>query len=420
MPDFSIQEFLQKRSARTLSGEELEIFGKHAAQRYAAGEGTLSEAVIEEVKQAGLSPEQVRRVVEFANTSAFLQEFNKEGTEHRVVEFRGGPADPSIILQGLNGGGEKVAFDHGSLDYQSPPSRAKTSAANEMSLRDLFSQEAPPNTIPEENPYGDVVDFRDKVAGLCDHLTSELSGLETIYEDLCDELYGQVKQAALEGISLGDVVVAWSEVTDEPIFVKAAFEVISPRLEKTGVFKNALEICESLEKTAGQKLVNVSHPLVTGFSEYCDALAKLAGLREERDEALHFLKLSTAFLTNPNRGEQADFIASLVKEAVGGLVGKAFEGADALSGPAASAAHGVGKVLFGEGHGAKTLGKAVGGAVKYAPHAAGAAVGVRALQNVNASGVGQALQSFVPGTQAYQQKQFELQQRYGNMPGYGY
>jgi len=420
MADFSIQEFLQQRSARSVSGEELEIYGKHAAQRYAASGGTLSDAVIEEVKQAGLSPEQVKRVVEFANTSAFLQEFNKEGTDHRVVDFHGGPADLAIVLQDLNDGGGGTVFDRGTLDYQSPPPRAKTAAVHEGALREMFSPGSI-NTIPEENPLGEVVFFRDKVAGLCDHLTAELSGLETIYEDLCNDLYGQVKQATLEGFSMGDVVLAWSTVTEEPVFVKVAFEVVSPRLERDGVFKNALAICESIEKVAENRMVNLEHPLVTGFAEYCDALIKMASTREERDEALVFLKKATDFLVRPEQGDPVAFINSLgVKEAAGGLVGQALRGAEALSGPAASAAQGVGKVLMGPGHGAEALGKAVGGAVKYAPHIAGGAAAIRAAQHLNASGVGNELSSFVPGTQAYQQKQWELQQRYGNNQGYGY
>ena len=126
MHDLPAQWSFQQSHARPISGQELETFGKHAADRWSCGEyGTLSEAVVESVKTAGLSPEQVRRVVEFANTHAYLTEFNKEGQAHRVIDFAGGPANPSQVLQDLNDGGGGTVFDHGTLDYNRAPSSVK-------------------------------------------------------------------------------------------------------------------------------------------------------------------------------------------------------------------------------------------------------------------------------------------------------
>jgi hypothetical protein len=113
MSDLPFQALLQQAHARSVSGEELEAFGKKAAAQYSRGDGSLTEAVVETVKHAGLSPEQVKRVVEFANTTAYLTEFKKEGSHHRVVEFQGGPADPSAVLQDLNDGGGGTVFDVG-------------------------------------------------------------------------------------------------------------------------------------------------------------------------------------------------------------------------------------------------------------------------------------------------------------------
>jgi hypothetical protein len=94
MSDLPSTGIYQQSHARPHSGEFLEVLGKHAAADWGSGKyGTLTEAVTEHVKQAQLSPEQVKRVVEFANTSAFLTDFKKEGTTGKVVDFSGGPAD---------------------------------------------------------------------------------------------------------------------------------------------------------------------------------------------------------------------------------------------------------------------------------------------------------------------------------------
>ncbi len=85
LPTFAIT---QQMHARPVAAEDLEVFGKQASARWSEGHAkNLSEAVIETVKHAHLSPQQVQRVIEFANTDAFLKEFKKEGSEHKYIDF---------------------------------------------------------------------------------------------------------------------------------------------------------------------------------------------------------------------------------------------------------------------------------------------------------------------------------------------
>jgi hypothetical protein len=417
----------QSSRGRSISGEDLEAFGKKAAELWSSSDKSLNEAVVETIKHAGLTPEQVRRVIEFTNTSAYLGEFNKEGAPHRVVEFHGGPADPSAVLQDLNDGGGGSVFDRGMLDYSGPPSKTKTaSARDEKSFEQMFATQAP--NIPEENPLGEVVDLREKMAGLHDHLTSEISGLEVMHIDLCGQLCEQVKQAALEGYTLGAVVQVWSKVTDEPVFFKTAFDAISQRLIDNGVFKNAMAVVESLEKTGSEKMVNMNHPLLSTFQEYCEALEKLASLRVQQQDAAEALRETTEFLLHPEK--TAGFPGSSsgahqpgeLKEAAGGAIGKILSGAEAAGKAVAPAAEGAAKLLVGPGSGASSFGKGVGTAVKYAPHAIGAALAARAAQHLSAAGqspIGHTVKSFIPGTQDYQQKQYQLQMQYGGGMPYG-
>jgi hypothetical protein len=301
--DLPIQGLMQQRNARAHSGEYLEVLGKQAAARWSAGEHkTLTAAVTETVKQAQLSPEQVKRVIEFANTSAYLEEFKKEGGTHHVVDFPGGPADPSEILKDLNDGGGGTVFDRGTGDYESPPAEHKISSSKaETELFQLLAKEGSAE-LPFANPHGEVIELKDKLAGAADHLQSQISGLEVMYADLADRVYHQVKQAALTGVSLGEVMQAWQTVAPSEDHIKVAFTLITPRLLRDGVFHGIEQMTASVDKTAGARVVNHEHPLVVEFGDFCEALSKLAELREARAEVRTHLSSLNNYLKTADGG----------------------------------------------------------------------------------------------------------------------
>lgn len=284
-----------------VSGDHLELLGKHAAAQWARGEHkTLTEAVTTIIKGAHLSPEQVRRVVEFTNIAAFHQEFAKEGA-HRVVSFSGGPADAPAILKTIDQRGAVVTYDRGLSDYQHPPpERTKTaSRVAEAELDQLFS--GPRSLEPVAEPYQEAMEMWDKLAAIRDRLAGEINGLEVMYHDLHERLFREVKQAALEGTSLGEISQAWAAHAPSPEHLKVAFVGLAPRLLENGVFSSLDQMNASLEKTGAARLVNPHHPLVTEFGDYCEALSKLAesratlGVVEVHMAPLHqFLKLAAA------------------------------------------------------------------------------------------------------------------------------
>lgn len=363
------QGHFQQSNAQAVSGEQLEVLGKTAATQYLSGAAkTLTEAVTQTVKKASLAPEQVKRVIEFANTEAFLREFKKEGAGHHVVEFTGGPADPSEILKELNAGGGGTVFDRGTLDYQAPPRESKiASAAEEEGLDRMFAVEA--SALPFSEPLGEALALRDKFAAMCDHLTAELSGLEGAYADLSDHLYFEVKQAALAGNPLGHVAqaMASSGVSEETM--KCAFQMLTPRLLREGVFLSADAALASMDKEASAVQVNGAHPLVAKTREYGECLRKLAQVRPARDlanqhygELTHFVKNAEGLL--PRAARHATDTAKKVAPHVGALAGKAKK-----------------HLLGGKGESTRSV---VESMVEHAPHAlAGAATleGARRLSN---------------------------------------
>lgn len=321
--DLPTQGVLQSMNARAVSGEHLEVLGKRASALWLEGrEKSLNSAVVSTVKTAGLSPEQVKRVVEFANTSAYLAEFHKEGSLNRVVDFgAGGLADPSTVLQDLNDGGGGSTYDTGSLEYNHPPPQTKTaSVEEEESFAQMFASSG--HSYPEVSPLGEAIDLRDKIAGAYETTTSMLSSLEVAFDDLQGRVFHQVKQAALNGHSLAEVAQIWQQNAPSDEHVKVAFQAVMNPLVDNGVFSDHEAVAESLSKHASIGTVDPTHPLVVDFKDFCDVLTKLAEARSAQQELgeasaqlFHFIK---------NAGALSE-VAGGVNRA-GNYVGKAVEG----------------------------------------------------------------------------------------------
>lgn len=59
--------------------------------------GSLEEGVVEVAKEKSLNPEQIRRLVELANTAAFLRLFGETSGDDRMVDFD--VADPRAVIK---------------------------------------------------------------------------------------------------------------------------------------------------------------------------------------------------------------------------------------------------------------------------------------------------------------------------------
>lgn len=410
MEDLPTSLLTQQEQSRPRSGEELETFGKYAAKLYLGGvQKTLSGAVVETVKSASLSPEQVRRVVEFTNTAAYLEKFASEGSGHKVINFDGGPASFPDVIRDLNdGSGGSLTDPVRTSDYSLPPPDVDKLASKNLlrlgltdaKLAEAFNVTEVPYAY--ENPLRDSMDMRDKIASVYDEATSELTGLETRYHDLCDLLFHQVKQASLNGVPLGHVVAVLSTVTDEPAFIKSAFDVLTPRLIQNEVFSSPLKVAESLEKYAGAGLVNPNHPMVGIFEDYCDTLAKLAGTRQAREELVSQLDILNTFIN------KAAGVASSVRT-VAAQVPKAWRTATSLADRASKPV-----TDFVTELGLPNAAPFVGGAVKYAPHIGAGLLAEDVYQRLQANPLAQGAKNFVmsriPYTQQHLMRQYQLSQ----------
>lgn len=401
MSDLPTQGLLQQMHARSVPGDHLEVLGKRAAALWSEGRApNLNDAVVAAVKTAGLSPEQVRRVVEFTNTAAYLSEFAKEGAAHHVVDFgSAGPANPATVLQDLNDGGGGSTYDTGNHDYNSPPTRSKTASAwEETVFEQMFHTSG--GEYPEVNPLGDVIELRDKLGSAYEEATSMLSSLEVDYDELSSKVYGHVKQAAMNGHALSEITEIWRQAAPTDDYVKVAFAMVMPRLVDEGVFHNHVEVADSLMKYAQVGMVDPSHPLVLDFQEFCGVLEKLAHAREAQQEL----------------GEGASRLTAFLKEALDGksLVDHAGDFLHAAGEKGTQAGQWAGKKIFGEGSKAvEHMGTAGGVAAKYvAPALAANEVYRRGLKyNPVFNHAQNIIVGSTPGTDRYRQLDAERQAR---------
>lgn len=458
MHDLPSQLLLQQSSAQQISGQDLEMLGKEAASFYLCGEAcNLTEAVVETVKCAGLSPEQVLRVVEFANQSAYLKEFAKQSAAHKYVNFEGGPADPAEVLRDLNDGGGGTVFDRGNSDYNEPPptykvasvqrnnrealgltktagapveearefqkrhkdrlSKAKglkerralhmfdhepTKSLQKKAYATLAEQEfdqmwgAEPEPYAYADPWADAVDMREKLASAADLIVGELSMAETEFEGICEDMYQQVKQASLQGVSLGQVVQAWGEVVPGPEYMKLAFSTFGDRLVREGVMSLGY-LTDSLEKKASAgAMVNEEHPLVGVFSAFCVQLDKLAHLRSAREEVVDNYDKVQTFLKEASKSQVA---GNYLRKGWEGLN----KGTQAVGGAFRETA---------TGFGAPTVGKALDYGTQALPYLGGAMVGKevydRTVKHGPLGGVKRYFAGHMPGTPEYSEREYNL------------
>jgi hypothetical protein len=376
----------QQRQARPISGGELEEMGKSAAEGWSVGAyPSLHEAVVGTVKCARLSPEQVKRVVEFANTTAYLTEFRKEGMGHKYIDFgEGGPANPSTVLQDLNDGGGGTVFDTGKTAslgvsaYATPPKPYNPVEAE-------GSEKTASSTLRfVGDPFAEAYELRDTLEGQAGHVKEALRQESRNHAHFSADLYEEVKRAALSGYSLGDVAHALSSASTDDVFVKAAMAgMIDPLLEQ-GVFLSPEKLAASFTKVAGGT-PDLTHPMVQAFQGWCASLEKSASLRKEAQE----LEEGVATLN------------SFIRKQAGGLIGAAKKVFGESADIGGHIGAGAGHLLAGAG--GRETGRSIGRALGYAaPVVATHEVYRRTLKNSPTfqQAKGNAL-SLVPGTQEY-------------------
>lgn len=314
------------------TGPELAAYGADAAQHWADGRSpTLNEAIVTTVKTANLNEDQVRRVVEATNQAAYLKEHNKEGSEHRVIEFSGGPARVEEVLRHLNH--SPGVREYGDLsDYDRPFHKTASSWDR---IEAAFAPRTPLSAaeLGVSDPYRDVKKLASRVEHMLREAEGEISSDEVRLETATYKLAQTMIQTHNEGVPLGAMVEAWGQALHPaPVFVKTAFERVTPRLTKLARFRAPDAIPKELEKRAAPNtMVDTDHPLIQDFSYFCEALINLGASQKVASDLEGELNQMKVFLKDPDSFRVKE--AQVKAEDARGLFSK---GRDVLHGVAGS------------------------------------------------------------------------------------
>lgn len=269
-----------------VSKEYLQDLGKQAAMLHSRSGRPMTDSVVSVLhKEAGLEPEHVKRVVEFANNEAYLNRFNAMDGEHRVVNIENGPASPGQVLRELEMSDSAPAIVKSASRAEALRSFIPGEDELEYSSAKIKTASEP---LAESRPNSQLIALREKLAGARSHFVSELSSAQIEYDQAASRMYDMVKQAVLGGTSPAEISVIYQRVSPSPILTKLALRTIADRMRPEAI--PAVTTTREKIKEASERAINPSHPLVRTFMDF----AKLAERRigainciEEVDAQLH-------------------------------------------------------------------------------------------------------------------------------------
>jgi hypothetical protein len=222
----------------------------------------------------------------------------------------------------------------------------------------------------------------------------------------------------LSGHSLGEVANIWERYAPDPEYVKIAFDMIVDGLVDNGVFFSTHELVESLQKTASESPTpNPAHPLVVDFGDFCSVVEKLAQIREDHAAVKKGYDDLTLFLKSASAATQAAGAVGAGAKAARhpqGFLGRAVDAVKHVANKADEHGSRIGKAIIGDEHGG-----ALGTAARYGVYAA-PVLGANEVyrHTLKHSPLKRSIAGAVPGTQEYNNKEYQLMAQAQGVPQY--
>lgn len=235
---------------RAVDPSHLESLGKTAARFAETGDLSLTDAVVQAVGREDLNPEQVRRVVEYANTEAFNRKFASTSGSMRAVHIDGGPADPVSVLQALNNAARPREVVVDSFEYSMPPDFGKESSAQFLS-----------SDRTAGGVLTDIGNLQHQLMAAHDELTQGTEASKAAMNGHLIELGDLVKRASLQGAAPSDIISAW--------------EQINPEMAEVALARTQHLMQTANVKVAGRS-INPAHPVVQQFDAFVKSAASYA------------------------------------------------------------------------------------------------------------------------------------------------
>lgn len=306
-----LSQFLRSGAGRAaLSPEKLELMGKQAAALLIEKNVPLLDGVVKIAAQhPDMNAEQVRRVVEFANTAAYLSfhEKNKTaGAEASYPQFK--LADPELVLAKLGAATRVESETASDVSFQElPAQQSRSNAAREAALEELFlgknrEREKTSAMHSVESISSTIMDTKADLTALKESLEHSGERIQLLRKQAEADYYDSVKRHMLDGGTFTDVLRGAMEAG---LGKDKTAEMLVPFLaqlykEKVAEPKKTYQQVLDLTKVAHRE-VDASHPFVAGFSA-------LATLVEEENKVASALEDIGAQLAAVQKTIKEEFI----------------------------------------------------------------------------------------------------------------
>jgi len=299
MDDFT-NYLMSGKSHAKLSPEMLEMMGKEAATMFLKDSIPLNEGISKLAAQHdSISPEQVKRVVEFANTAVYLAKHDQSkasGSEHSYPQFD--LADAGRVIQDLSDGARSTVVTETDIDYNRQIKKTKVSSPEtERALSELFKVAEVEKEYSKETIVHEVMSAKETLSSLRDNLMDRYNQHEALFKEAAAEFYDVLKRQILDGGSFGEAYAATETITGDE--TKKLLEPVVQRLiqEKVASVSQLKKQLAEGEKFA-HSLVDTSHPLIQSYSAMIMSGEELRSTIVALDEVQDELKDVNDFIKN--------------------------------------------------------------------------------------------------------------------------
>jgi len=243
---------LGKDFGHQVAPDEIAALAEQAALQHVDGGMDLTNAVLKIVQGRALNPAHVARIVEGANTQAYLKLYDRCVGPTRFVAFEGGPARIFEVLEIVFGTQPDVKTAEyrrtpmSALDYRIPPQKPrqafKTAA---VSREDVIPGEMPIHKVAEmlgsgsATPGGQAYLYH-TLRGAMQKVAVDISSIEFRMQKAAYDLTTAVEQAIQEGHTPGEVarVMLFGKEASEGKEAETVADVVRLVMQKIGVELN--------------------------------------------------------------------------------------------------------------------------------------------------------------------------------------
>jgi len=301
--------FTQPSGSSNADPEVLEMLGRKASQMFQQSGLPLNDAIAQVIAQhPELGNEHIKRIVEFANTVTFQEQFQNSADKN--VHFP--VADPGVVLRDVKDGGTpsqdgKPLADKGQ-DYLNPPRNSQGSgfpeaeqlfsnqfsSGNNGGTVDPMAKNASVRTdhSSHANPIDDVYDEYINLKATREKLAEAYESMHNMLESSTAELHGLLRREILEadGAGIDGCVIAMSKVAEDFMVEHLMLPLIEKLAEEGHALSGAFEKKAGIVVNNDHQLLVVTSAITKLASELQVASFALDSVDASIEEAVNFLK----------------------------------------------------------------------------------------------------------------------------------